>query len=141
MNKIVESVKDMFNKNEEPFTAERAWVETTYGSGSYRPLEKRIREKQEHIKELIKGRFGSNNGVGNTVAKAYRCVVDIEDDIKHNINDIFKPFIEGGFIVINLSERIDEIKDENVYLISWKHAFDREKDRTVIFDDDTTTIN
>ena len=33
------------------------------------------------------------------------------------------PFIEKGFKVINLSEKIDELKNENVYLISWKNTF------------------
>lgn len=127
MNNVVEQVKNMFNKSEEPFTAQRAWIETTYGNGSYRPLEKRIKEKQEHIKNVIKGKFDSGVSSGNILSRAYRCVIDIEEDLKHNIDDIFKPFIEGGFNIINLSERIDEIKDENVYLISWKHAFDEKE--------------
>lgn len=124
MKKIVEQVIGVFNKTDEPFTAQRAWIETTYGNGSYRPLERRIKEKQDHITSLIKGKFGEINSVGSVTSRAYRCVVDIEEDLKHNIEDIFKPFIEGGFNIINLSERIDEIRDENVFLISWKHAFD-----------------
>ena len=30
---------------------------------------------------------------------------------------------EGGFKIINLSEKIEEIDDEHVYLISWKKIF------------------
>ena len=44
MDNIITSVKSMFNKSDEDFTAERAWIETTYGTGSYRPIEKRIAE-------------------------------------------------------------------------------------------------
>ena len=55
MDNIITSVKSMFNKNDEDFTAERAWIETTYGTGSYRPIEKRIAEKQSYIKSVIKG--------------------------------------------------------------------------------------
>lgn len=128
MNNVMKQVKEMFNRNEEPLTAERAWIETTYGSGSFRPLEKRIKEKQDYIKNVIKGKFYSSNSVGNISSRAYRCVIDIEEDLKHNIDEIFKPFVEGGFSIINLSERIDEIKDENVYLISWKHAFEGKKE-------------
>ena len=35
MDNIITSVKSMFNKSDEDFTAERAWIETTYGTGSY----------------------------------------------------------------------------------------------------------
>jgi hypothetical protein len=39
------------------------------------------------------------------------------------VDEVFKPFIDGGFKVINLSENVKEIDDENVYLISWKKVF------------------
>jgi hypothetical protein len=39
------------------------------------------------------------------------------------VDEIFKPFKEGGFKIINLSEKIDEIDNEHVYLISWKKIF------------------
>ena len=127
MNNVVEQVKGMFNKNEEPFTAERAWIETTYGNGSYRPLEKRIKEKQEHIKNVIKGKVDSGVSSGNILSRGGVGEKDTEVVGVTDIDDIFKPFIEGGFNIINLSERIDEIKDENVYLISWKHAFNEKE--------------
>lgn len=124
INKIGKILKGDFSKNDEPFTADKAWCETTYGSGSYKPLEKRIKDKQAQIKNIIRGRFNTVDTEGSASNKSYRCIIDIEEDLKHNINDVFKPFIDGGFNIINLSERIDEIKDENVYLISWKHAFE-----------------
>ena len=77
MDNIITSVKSMFNKNDEDFTAERAWIETTYGTGSYQPIEKRIAEKQSYIKSVIKGKFYSSNEVGNILSRAYRCVIDI----------------------------------------------------------------
>lgn len=117
--------KNTFLKNDEPFTAEKAWCETTYGQGQFKPIEKRIKEKKEYIRNLIRNntQYGLRN---NTVSsKAYRCVIDIEEDLKHHIDEILQPFIDGGFSVIKLSERIDEIHDENVYLISWRHVFDK----------------
>lgn len=129
MDNIITSVKSMFNKNDENFTAERAWIETTYGTGSYRPIEKRIAEKQSYIKSVIKGKFYSSNEVGNVLSRAYRCVIDIEDDLRDYVNEVFHPFVEGGFKVINLSEQVEEIHDENVYLISWKHVFDKKQEK------------
>lgn len=125
MGNVVEQVKEMFNKVEEPFTAERAWIETTYGNGSYRSIEKRIKDKQNYIKNIIKGKFDCAVTSSSTSSRAYRCVIDFEEDIKHYINEILQPFVDGGFNVINLSDNIDAIKDENVYLISWKNAFDK----------------
>ena len=129
MDNIITSVKSIFNKNDEDFTAERAWIETTYGTGSYRPIEKRIAEKQSYIKSVIKGKFYSGNEVGNVLSRAYRCVIDIEDDLRDYVGEVFQPFVKGGFKIINLSEQVEEIQDENVYLISWKHVFDKKYEK------------
>ncbi|MCH5167842.1 MAG: hypothetical protein J1F35_08185 [Erysipelotrichales bacterium] len=123
---MLEKFTKLINKSETDFTAERAWVETTYGKDAWRPIEKRIAEKQKQIKETIKGKFLYSSGGGNTISlKSYRCVIDFEEDLKNNIDEILKPFYDGGFDIINLSERIPEIYDENVYLISWRHIFDK----------------
>ena len=125
---ITKKVKDtskMFKK-EDVFTAEKAWVETTYGSAAWKPLEKRISEKQKQIKDVIRRKYGCNsNDVVTT--RSYRCVIDIEEDLKNNVDEILQPFKDGGFDIINLSERIPEIYDENVYLISWRHVFDKKR--------------
>lgn len=125
MSEVINRVKEMFTKTEEPLTAQRAWIETTYGSGSYRPIEKRITEKQEYIKNIIKGKFSDGVSVGNVSSRSYRCVIDIDEDLKDHTDEIFEPFISGGFNIINLSDYIKEVKDENVFLISWKNAFDK----------------
>ena len=39
------------NKNI-PFTAEYAWLETTYGRGSYSPIEERITHKQKNTSDV-----------------------------------------------------------------------------------------
>ena len=116
--------KNPFSRPEEPFTAEKAWVETTYGQGSFRPIEERIKNKQKYIEDMIKNKFeyGTNN---SHYCKSYRCVIDIEEDLKNHTEEILRPFKEGGFDIINLSEKVDEICDENVFLISWRHIFDK----------------
>ena len=121
---IKEYFKKKINKPETPFTAEKAWIETTYGLGSYRTLPERILAKQNYIKDIIKSKFGDRGSTANATSKSFRCVVDIEDDLKYHVDDIFRPFHEGGFDIINLSEMITSISDENVFLISWKNAFE-----------------
>lgn len=116
--------RNPFSKQEEPFTAEKAWVETTYGQGSYKPIEERILNKQKYIRDTIKNKFeyGTNN---TNYCKSYRCVIDIEEDLKNHTEEILQPFRDGGFDIINLSEKVAEIGDENVFLISWRHIFDK----------------
>ena len=112
-------------KQDKPFTAEYAWLETTYGHGSYKELNERIKYKVDCIREMIKSKFPSNSEIyrNNNSKSSYRCIVDIEPDLFCCVEEIFKPFKENGFNVINLSDIIEEIEDEHVYLISWKNAF------------------
>ena len=120
-----ESIKKVFHKDKPEFTAEFAWLETTYGNGGFRTLEQRIKDKQESIKWLIKSKFPQHDERyrPSNVVGCYRCVVDIEEDLVCCVDEVFKPFIEGGFKIINISKQVEEIEDENVYLISWKNIF------------------
>ena len=122
---VERGIKKIFHKDKPEFTAEYAWLETTYGNGGFRTLEQRIKDKQDSIRSLIKSKFPATGEkyrpfTGNG---SYRCVVDIEEDLSCCIDEVFKPFIEGGFKIINISKYVDEIDDENVYLISWKKIF------------------
>ena len=122
---MLSKIKKAFKKEAPEFTAEYAWIETTYGDGSYHSLEERIKDKQTYIKNLIKSKFPAR-GDGTRFSNSngsYRCVVDIEEDLTSHIKEIFEPFINGGFKVINISEQVKEIDDENVYLVSWKNIF------------------
>ena len=126
LNGFVDKTKKLFGHKDKPeFTAEYAWIETTYGEGSYRSLEERISDKQRQIMNTIKSKFPSHlDGQRSSNSNgSYRCVVDIEEDLVCCIEEIFKPFIDGGFKIINLSEQVKEINNENVYLISWKKVF------------------
>lgn len=126
LNGFVDKTKKLFGHKDKPeFTAEYAWIETTYGEGSYSSLEERISDKQRQIMNTIKSKFPSHlDGQRSSNSNgSYRCVVDIEEDLVCCIEEIFKPFIDGGFKIINLSEQVKEINNENVYLISWKKVF------------------
>ena len=127
LDKIIKGVSNITNikKENKPFTAEYAWLETTYGHGAYKEQTDRINQKIERIKEMVKSKFPSNSEIyrNNNSKNSYRCIVDIEPDLFCCVDEIFKPFKENGFSVINLSEIVEEIEDEHVYLISWKNAF------------------
>lgn len=137
LSEFVDKTKKLFGYKEKPeFTAEYAWIETTYGEGSYRSLEERISDKQKYIINIIKSKFPSHlDGQRSSNSNgSYRCVVDIEEDLYSVVDEIFKPFIEGGFKIIDLSEKIEEIDNEHVYLISWRKilnesTFNTKKDK------------
>lgn len=122
---IFSKVKKVFSKEEAEFTAERAWLETTYGEGCNLSLEERIANKQKEIMDLIKSKFPSrtSNVVLCSGHTSYRCVIDFEEDLAQYKDEILKPFDEKGFKIIDLSEKVDEIEDEHVYLVSWKNIF------------------
>ena len=123
---IFRKVKNVFStKDDSDFTAERAWLETTYGEECNLSLEERIAKKRREIIDLIKSKFpahATNMNVLNNHT-SYRCVIDLEEDLSQYKDEILNPFIEKGFKIIDLSEKIDEIEDEHVYLISWKNIF------------------
>lgn len=50
-------------------------------------------------------------------------MIDIEEDLVQHTEEVLKPFVDNGFKIIDLSEKVDEIEDEHVYLISWKNIF------------------
>lgn len=119
------AINKVFNKDDGAFTAEKAWLKSTYGSNVSLTTEERILDKQKRIRETIKSKFRypTSDTVKSTMNSSYRCVIDIEEDLEAYIDEILQPFIDGGFKVINLSEQIAEIEEENVYLISWKNIF------------------
>ena len=129
-----ENLKKVFHKEKPEFTAEYAWLETTYGNGTFSTLEERIKAKQDYIRNLIKSKFPQHDERFRPaiINASYRCVVDIEEDLVCCVSEVFRPFIEGGFKIINLSEQIDELKDENVYLISWKKTFKEKFNQQVV---------
>ena len=124
-NVIKKAVNKLFNKDDGEFTAEKAWIKSTYGANVNFTLEERIANKQKSIREIIKSKFRyQTDNINNILSfSSYRCVIDIEKDLELHKDEILKPFIDGGFKVINLSEKVEEIDDENVYLISWKNTF------------------
>lgn len=109
---------------EEPLTCERCAYETINGENSFKTLPERIKLKQQDIIRLIKSKYvrqGQNGYI--TKQPEFNCVVTIEEDIIRYVEDVFKPFIDGGFEIINISKACEDIHEENVFFISWRRAF------------------
>lgn len=114
-------------KSEPEFTAEMAWIESTYGKGTFKEIEKRIAAKQKYIKTCVEQKFKrvmvDDNNVHQHGYSTYHCVIDIEEDLASYVDAIFEPFTKANFNVINISEQVKEIDEPNIYLVSWKNAF------------------
>lgn len=112
------------SKEEEPLSAEKAWCESTYGENTYKSIEERILDKQCYIRSVIKSKFAMPANPNVLRYASYHCVVDIEEDLINYEKEIFKPFIENGFDVINLSKECkNSIIEPSAFFISWKNAF------------------
>ena len=72
---------------------------------------------------MIRSKFAPSPQENVVNYSSYHCVVDIEEDILKYVDDIFKPFSDSGFEIINLSEECQQISVEGVDLISWKNIF------------------
>lgn len=126
-NKAFYGVNDEENNPCGLMTADEAYFKSK--NGYYVSTEKRILNHQKHIKELIKSKYKipSSNSYQDTVFSSFYCVYDFETDMKPYIDEVFKPFIERGFEITNLSEAIPSLNDECVYLISWNKTIKSEK--------------
>lgn len=115
IGKIKLWLKAKFVADEVVLPADIAYCRATYGE--HANVEKLIKMHQHKINRLIleKSAIGSN---GDTFTD-YRCVYSFPTDMSPYIKDILKIFKDNGYEIINLSEKIDEIQDEHVYLISW----------------------
>lgn len=113
-----------FKREVEPLTAERCAYETINGEDSFKTLPERIQKKQGEIVEAIKSRYARYNSSGNLIRPIeFNCVVTLEEDIANHAEDVFHPFIAGGFEIINISKACVDIHEKNVYFISWRRAF------------------
>lgn len=121
-NKTIYGVEDIDNNPCGLMSAEEAYYKSK--NGYYVATEKRILNHQKHIKDLIKSKYKlpSTNSIQDTVFSSFYCVYDFENDMKPYIDEVFKPFVERGFEITNLSEAIPSLNDECVYLISWNKS-------------------
>lgn len=119
-------LKNFFKKNlrhkHTPLTAKEAYFKTKYGT--FKTPEQRIRQYQCAIRDTIKSKMLMQplNDCANTKFRKYFCVIDFDEDMKEYINDVFKPFIENGFKVTSFSDKVKELENLNVYLVSWDKA-------------------
>lgn len=100
---------------EDVVPAHTAYCRATYGANT--TVTDLIKLHQHKINRLINDKTSMRTN-GDTFTD-YRCVYSFPRDIVPYIDKILKVFIDKGYKVINLSEKIEDLQDEHVYLISW----------------------
>lgn len=104
-----------FTPEENIVSATTAYCRATYGENT--TVKNLIKLHQHKINKLITEKTSMRTN-GDTFTD-YRCVYSFPKDIAPYINEILKVFIDKGYKIINLSDKIEDIHDEHVYLISW----------------------
>ena len=105
-----------FRSDDELVTSEEAYNVSTYGSNN--SPETIIHDQQQKINSLIREKMFPAN-IGESKFSRYFCIVDFLPNTHQYIEEIFKPFNDRGFKIIPLSDKVSEIANDNVYLISW----------------------
>lgn len=118
--KIENWFKARFVAEETVMPAEVAYCRATYGEQAN--VTNLIKMHQHKINRLINEKTSLRTTNGDTFTD-YRCVYSFPTDMTPYISDILKIFKDKGYEIINLSEKIQDIQDEHVYLISWYRKF------------------
>ena len=119
--KLLNCCKSIFpwNKEEKPLTAQEAYFKTKYGDIS--SLDEYIEVAQNHIALEIRRNMTPNvyANINEDKFHSYYAMVDFDEDMVPYVDEIFKPFKDNGFQFIPLHDRIEEINNASVWLISW----------------------
>lgn len=104
MNKqIFELFSKLIKRSDARLTANNAYLKSKY---------QRIQTDEERVKdfkEIIETLIAAKCEVGH-----YCCVVQLTNDLAKFLDEIVNEFIEIGYTVVNLKEKIEGI--ENIYL-------------------------
>lgn len=120
---LLKKISKSFDRKENPFTAESCFIQSKYGEGTYKTPEERIIDKQNHIRSIIKSKFAPAINTNLPNYSSYHAVVDIEEDLINYVEQVFEPFVKGGFEIINLTKECKSVIDNGIFLISWKNVF------------------
>ena len=80
-----------------------------------------VLQKQVSINTLIKERI-SNIDLYETDFEKYFIVLPFSETEDECSEEIFRPFIDEGYKIVKISEYLEILKGNNIYLLSWKEA-------------------
>ena len=112
--KIAEWFKARTSNEVNIIPAYEAYVKATYIENT--SLADQIKYHKHRINSLIRDKINNDH---NRYNFSYRCVYSFPDNMTQYIDEILQPFIDKGYQVISISGRINELKEDHVYIISW----------------------
>lgn len=101
--------------SEDIMSADSAYCKSTYGMSM--DVNTLINLHQHQINKLVNSK--TSYRTNGDIFGDYFCMYSFPKDIVPYIDQILEPFKQRGYDVINLSERVEEFKNYNVYSISW----------------------
>lgn len=100
--------------------ANKAFCRTTYGCEM--DAKKLIQIHRNRINNLIVDKSTpdkiTDSSQGNLLTDYY-CIYSFPENVANYIDEILSVFIENGYKVVNLSNIVEDIVTDNVYLIGW----------------------
>ena len=121
---LLNNLLHYFDKKTKLLTKEEAFNNATYGKCMTR--EQYVSHRQADINSMIRSRI-QNTFSGDTDYEKYFLTVSFNETEEECAEEIFKPFKGNGFIIVKISDEIELLKGNNVYLITWKDAENLEK--------------
>lgn len=116
VNRISNWFDNKFNKPDEIMSADTAFCKSMYGQVI--DVNTLITMHRRRIKDIIEKRADLRNVETNTCGD-YRCVYSFPTDTVPYIDEILQVFKDKGYKITNISEHIEEFKDDHMYVISW----------------------
>ena len=106
------------NTDKNGLNATDAFFKTKYGDIT--SPEQYIEVAQNYIIRMITTRMDQyNRDPRDAVFRSYYCLVDFDSEMGEYMDEIFAPFVERGFNIINLSDKVPEINSDYVFAVSW----------------------
>lgn len=99
-------------------SATDAFFRTKYGD--IKSPEQYVEVAQSYIRRMIESRIDPyRRDPKDAIFRSYYCIVDFDSEMRDYMDKIFEPFKRDGYLVTKLSGRIEEIKNELVFIVSW----------------------
>lgn len=115
---ITSLFSSMFHNKRSFITAREAYNVATYNNND---LDHWIFRHQMIVDDLIRSKTKGTE-TGMSAFNDYYATYSLTDEDNKYRDEIFKPFVRGGFTVTPLADYVPSvIGSDNVYLISWRH--------------------
>lgn len=111
-----------FDKRQKLITKSEAFNSATYGKCMTR--EQYVMREQTEINVKIREKI-SNVSLSDTDFEKYFLILSFNETEEECSQETFKPFIDNGYEVEKLSDKISSLSGTHVYLLNWRKELEK----------------